>query len=1320
MIVNQATPILDRQQRVVRVFVSSTFRDMHAERDELIKRIFPQLRKLCETRGVTWGEVDLRWGITREEAERGEVLPICLAEIQRCRPYFIGLLGERYGWVPDEISPEFVEREVWLAEHRGRSVTELEILHGVLNNPLMADHAFFYFRSPSFVDSVPAEQREVFCEIPTREATERCGAVEAEQQASERKRKLARLKEKIRAGRFPVRENYPDATALGQLVLEDFTILIEQLFPQGSEPDPLDRDAQDHEAFAQSRAGVYIGRQGYFDRLNEQARGDRLPLVLLGESGSGKSALLANWVTQYRAPETPAPQKLSLWKRLIGSTPVAQTREEEKPLVLMHFIGATPYSADWMAMLRRIMGEFKRHFSIEQEIPDQPDQLRTAFTNWLHMAAARGKVVLILDALNQLEDRDGAPDLVWLPQEIPSNIRLIVSTLPGRPLDDLKKRGWPSLEVKPLEADERRLLISKYLAQYTKALSRARAERIASAEQTTNPLYLRALLDELRVFGIHERLDERIEHYLAAQTIPELYKKILQRYEEDYERDRARLVRDALTLLWAARRGLSETELLEMLGTSEGPLPRAHWSPLYLAAEPSFVSRSGLIGFAHDYVREAVKDKYLRTAQQRKRAHLKLADYFAGQSLSTRKIDELSWQLAEAKSWQSLYELLADREFFKAAWRANKFEVKAYWARVESNSTLRMVYAYRHVFDASAEDTSHSWLIGRLLADTGHLDEALMLRGHLVERFRQAGNVENLQAGLVGQALILKERGKLGEAMRLLKEAEQICREFGYKDDLAICLGNQANIFHTQRELDEAMRLYKENEQICRESNNKAGLQVSLFGQANIFYERREFDEAMRLYKKQELICRELGDKDGLRASFANQGVTLKERGEPDEAMRLYKETERMCRDVGDKHGLAISLGNQGVILYERGQSDRAMRLYKEEERLFRELDNKILLTVSLIQQAGIFKAEGELDEAMRLYKEQEQISRELDDKNGLQRNLGNQADILYKRGRRDEAMLLYREQEQICRELGDKNGLQRSLGNEALTLRAQGELDEAMRLYKEQEQICRESNNKAGLQVSIGGQAFILVKRGELDEAMLLYKEGEQICHELGDKDGLQRCFGNQAVIFKTRGEVNEVLRLYKEQERICRELGNKDGLQRSLEGQALIFKARGELDKAMRLFEKQERICLDLGNTDGLRASFANQALIFRAQGKLDEAIRLHKEDEHICRELGDKNSLQRSLGNRAGVHKDKHEFAEAMRLYQEQEGMCRELGDKDGLAISLGNQALMIARDMRKPRRALPLAEEAYRIAADHGSVKRVEWTKSILNEIGLRAR
>jgi hypothetical protein len=38
-----------------------------------VKFTFPQLRKLCESRGVTWGEVDLRRAITHEEMAEGKI-----------------------------------------------------------------------------------------------------------------------------------------------------------------------------------------------------------------------------------------------------------------------------------------------------------------------------------------------------------------------------------------------------------------------------------------------------------------------------------------------------------------------------------------------------------------------------------------------------------------------------------------------------------------------------------------------------------------------------------------------------------------------------------------------------------------------------------------------------------------------------------------------------------------------------------------------------------------------------------------------------------------------------------------------------------------------------------------------------------------------------------------------------------------------------------------------------------------------------------------------------------------------------------------------
>ena len=104
------------KQRVIRVFISSTFKDMEEEREELIKYIFPKLRKLCDERGIIWSEVDLRWGVTDEQKSDGQVLPLCLAEIDNCTPFFIGILGERYGWIP-EIDENLLKQYPWLNEY---------------------------------------------------------------------------------------------------------------------------------------------------------------------------------------------------------------------------------------------------------------------------------------------------------------------------------------------------------------------------------------------------------------------------------------------------------------------------------------------------------------------------------------------------------------------------------------------------------------------------------------------------------------------------------------------------------------------------------------------------------------------------------------------------------------------------------------------------------------------------------------------------------------------------------------------------------------------------------------------------------------------------------------------------------------------------------------------------------------------------------------------------------------------------------------------------------------------------------------------------
>lgn len=81
----------------VRVFISSTFRDMHSERDILVRSVFPELRRRAAPHCLYLQEVELRWGVTEEESERASEL--CLSEVCRSQ-MLVGILGERYGQVP--------------------------------------------------------------------------------------------------------------------------------------------------------------------------------------------------------------------------------------------------------------------------------------------------------------------------------------------------------------------------------------------------------------------------------------------------------------------------------------------------------------------------------------------------------------------------------------------------------------------------------------------------------------------------------------------------------------------------------------------------------------------------------------------------------------------------------------------------------------------------------------------------------------------------------------------------------------------------------------------------------------------------------------------------------------------------------------------------------------------------------------------------------------------------------------------------------------------------------------------------------------------
>ncbi len=314
--------------KTVRVFISSTFRDMHAERDQLVKVVFPRLREGLEKHRIYLDDVDLRWGVTREQAESGRALDVCLNTIDECRPFFIGILGERYGSAATELPAETLARYDWLRDHAGRSLTELEIIHAVLRNPEMKTRAFFYFRDPDALRDVPRSLRqEAYIETDPAQA-----------------RKLAELKDRIRQSGHPVFDGYPArwnaeaddraSRTRGRLVgLSVFgnrvhdqlwdVLRTEFALPDAPPEAVADRFADEHEGherFMESRVRVYVGRETLHEALLSFAEGDEpVPCLVTGPSGSGKSAALARLVLDFRS-------------------------RRPQSAVIVHFVGATPRS----------------------------------------------------------------------------------------------------------------------------------------------------------------------------------------------------------------------------------------------------------------------------------------------------------------------------------------------------------------------------------------------------------------------------------------------------------------------------------------------------------------------------------------------------------------------------------------------------------------------------------------------------------------------------------------------------------------------------------------------------------------------------------------------------------------------------------------------------------------------------------------------------------------------------------------------------------------------------------------------------------------
>lgn len=133
------------------IFVSSTFKDMHYERDAIRDITTPILNEEAKKHGDEVDFCDLRWGINTGDLDTEEgskkVLDVCLDEIDRSETPMVVLLGYRYGWIPDTgLIKTAADRKQLELEDLEKSVTALEIEYGALCDERKLKNTLFYFR----------------------------------------------------------------------------------------------------------------------------------------------------------------------------------------------------------------------------------------------------------------------------------------------------------------------------------------------------------------------------------------------------------------------------------------------------------------------------------------------------------------------------------------------------------------------------------------------------------------------------------------------------------------------------------------------------------------------------------------------------------------------------------------------------------------------------------------------------------------------------------------------------------------------------------------------------------------------------------------------------------------------------------------------------------------------------------------------------------------------------------------------------------------------------------------------------------------------
>ena len=419
---------------VIPIFVSSTFRDFHGERDAMRRIVAPALDAAVAPYAARVELIDLRWGIdttdaASDEAAQQEVLDVCLGEIERSRPLFVGLVGDRFGWVPPEGRLLAAAARAGVAgglpqSERELSVTALEFWHGALDGPRQS-----VFAIRDLVGDVPLSWRD---DIQTNSVWLR-SEVEQAARATPEQVVAVRYQADVADGRLTSNTIETFANKMVELLIP---IVVERAHSLTSGQ----RSAYDvaAELSTENRRQVIVGREALVTSVHEEfqdSANGSYGVVLDGPSGVGKTS---TWIA------------------------VCELLERSGWNVARIIVGAGPGSTstrEVIALLADQLGLSSHHESPADDDAEQGIDLTgndTELLAWWVDAIAKlpPTTVVAIDGLDRL-DRGGSRerlDILRLPT-VAFGASFLVTTTSSGHVETLTRRGLHSVAVGPLDPD---------------------------------------------------------------------------------------------------------------------------------------------------------------------------------------------------------------------------------------------------------------------------------------------------------------------------------------------------------------------------------------------------------------------------------------------------------------------------------------------------------------------------------------------------------------------------------------------------------------------------------------------------------------------------------------------------------------------------------------------------------------------------------------------------------------------------------------------------------------------------------------------------